>query len=325
MVSSQQDGEYLSFDEYNDYKRKLNDSYAFEEEENEYASFFISALPEDREKYNAILNNCFIIKKYLLKFISDESCNSGQCCSYMNYWLNEKIGGSNHSLIESDFDIYNNYIAYYNRNHNKKLCESNKIFIRTDIFEEMKKLYDLYGLYNNLETTSSYANSKCIQLKSCVSHYNSILSKCKHTANSDFCKPLQNFKKIFSPDKFVSISECEKKFGDLKLKELQDLPELDVQQVDFLFIQGNRESVRRGTVIQTLFFSTVGIFLLFLLSYKFTPFGKWIRSVLSRKNAIKYYEAKERTQDILSHTYNHMNVDTGDIIHNMRYHAAQFS
>lgn len=59
--------------------------------------------------------------------------------------------------------------------------------------------------------------------------------------------------------------------------------------------------------------------------YQFTPFGKWIRSVLSRKNAIKYYEAKERTQDILSHTYNHMNVDTGDIIHNMRYHAAQFS
>ncbi|SBT55592.1 PIR Superfamily Protein [Plasmodium ovale wallikeri] len=353
MVSSQQEGEYYSFDEYHHYKNKLDESLSYQED-GEYEAFFKNAMPEDTRKHGEILKNCFIIKKYLQNFIRDESCNSGQCCSYMNYWLNEKMGRNNLSLIESEFDIYNNYIAYYNGSYNKKICESNKFFIRTDIFEEMKKLYNLYGLYNNLETTSSHTNSKCKELKSCVTHYNRMLKKCKHPGDSNFCKALRNFKEIFSPDKFVSISECEKDFGDLKLKEPQDLPELDVQQVDFLYIQRNQELSRRGLlagtsfsqprgmlegdeesihqssfslspVIQTLFFSALGISLLFLLSYKFTPFGKWIRSVLLRKNSIKYYETEEGTQDILSHTYNHTNIDTEDITHNMRYHAAQFS
>ncbi|SBT52568.1 PIR Superfamily Protein [Plasmodium ovale wallikeri] len=316
MVSSQQEGEYYSFDEYHHYKNKLDESLSYQED-GEYEAFFKNAMPEDTRKHGEILKNCFIIKKYLQNFIRDESCNSGQCCSYMNYWLNEKMGRNNLSLIESEFDIYNNYIAYYNGSYNKKICESNKFFIRTDIFEEMKKLYNLYGLYNNLETTSSHTNSKCKELKSCVTHYNRMLKKCKHPGDSNFCKALRNFKEIFSPDKFVSISECEKDFGDLKLKEPQDLPELDVQQVDFLYIQRNQELSRRGLL--------AGISLLFLLSYKFTPFGKWIRSVLLRKNSIKYYETEEGTQDILSHTYNHTNIDTEDITHNMRYHAAQFS
>ncbi|SBT01505.1 PIR Superfamily Protein [Plasmodium ovale curtisi] len=332
MASIKQDEEYLSFDKYNDYKSKLNDSYTFKDEEGEYNAFFSTAIPEDTVDHFKIMNNCYIIKKYLLNFITDEHCSHEKCCSYMNYWLNEKIRKNKNSLVESDFDVYNKYIAFYNDRTSQKVCESNKFFISNNIYEEMKKLYYLYELYNKFKTNSTNTDRGCVELISCVMHYNRILRYCKPNGDSDFCKALQNFKTKYSSDNFGSISECEKNFGVLKLKDLQDLPEEDEQHVDFLFIQGNGESGRRGlladasysqlrgypegdeesihpswfshsNLIQTLFFSAFGISLLFLLSYKFTPLGKWIRSILLRKNIIKHYEKEEETQDILSHTY----------------------
>ncbi|SBT54960.1 PIR Superfamily Protein [Plasmodium ovale wallikeri] len=353
MVSTQQDGEYFFFEEYNQYKSKLNDSYTFVDEEDEYQAFFSTVLTEDTKKHDEILNNCYIVKKYLLNFIIDPHCNNGKCCSYMNYWLNEKMRKNKNSLVESDFDVYNNYIAYYNNRNNVNVCESNKFLISADIFDEMKRLYSLYELYNTFIASRADSQSGCRNLNVCVTYYNKILRKCKHNSDNKFCKALQNFKNIFSTDNFVSLRECEKKLGKMKLKDPQDLPELDSQQVDLHLLQLNRESAKRrllesslhsqqiesteggsesihssfshSNLIQTLFFSAFGISLLFLLSYKFTPFGKWMRSILLRKNIIKHYETKEETLDILSHTNENTNIDTEDSIHNIQYYATQIS
>ncbi|SBT59403.1 PIR Superfamily Protein [Plasmodium ovale wallikeri] len=354
MVSSQQGREYLSLGEYNDYKKKLNDTYTFADEENEYASFFMTSPSADTEKHGEILNNCYILKKNLLNFISDESCSNGKCCSYMNYWLNKRMEKSKGSLTESDYDVYNDYIEYYNERHHKKICEYYKFFISTDEYEEMKKLFSLYDLYNTFITNSSNIPSGCTYLNSCVAHYNKILHYCKLNVNSKFCKALQNFKKEFTPSGFITVSECEEKFGELKLKEPEELSEGDTEQVNLLLLRGRRvseeaelsedpffseprgnkegkeesinaSSFSHSTVIQTLFSSAFGISILFLLSYKFTPFGKWMRSALLRKNIITHYETEEDTQDILSHTYENTNIDTDDSIHNIQYYATQNS
>ncbi|SBT83507.1 PIR protein [Plasmodium ovale] len=353
MVSSQQGGEYYSFDEYNHYKSKLNDSYTFMDEEDEYNAFFSTAIPKNTVDYFKIMNNCYIIKKYLLNFIRDESCNNGKCCSYMNYWLNEKIRKNKNSLVESYFEVYNKYIVYYNNGSNKKICQSNKFFISNNIYEEMKRLYTLYELYNTFKTTSAN-NDRCMELNTCVMHYNRILRNCKQDNDTKFCKALQNFKeKTFSPNEFVSLSECEKKLGELKLKDPQDLSELVLQQVDLDILHDNQELTRRrllgsphhsqqvgntkgdsdsirssfshSNLIQTLFFSAFGISLLFMLSYKFTPFGKCMRSVLLKKNIIKHYKKEEETQNILSHTYKNTSIDTEDSVHNIQYYATQNS
>ncbi|SBS84719.1 PIR Superfamily Protein [Plasmodium ovale curtisi] len=330
MVSTKEDGEYLSFDEYNSYKNKLDESYISVDEVSEYQAFLKSAISEGTEGYFEIMNNCYLIKKYLLNVISDESCNNGKCCSYMNYWLNKKIENKKISLDQSDFDVYNNYIVYYNSINEKKFCVSNKFFISNNIYEEMKRLYTLYELYNTFKTTSANKDKGCMELNTCVMNYNRILHYCKPNGDSDFCKALQNFKTKFSSENSVSIRECKEKFGELKLKDLKDLPDEDVQHVDFFFIQGDEEIIHpswfsHSNLIQTLFFSAVGISLLFLLSYKFTPFGKWMRSLLLRKNIIKHYETEEETQDILSHTYKNKNIDTEDSIHNIQYYATQNS
>ncbi|SBT83175.1 PIR protein, partial [Plasmodium ovale] len=212
MVSTNQDGKYLSFDEYNRYKNKLDESNISENDVSEYQAFFKSAKPEGTEDYFKIMNNCYIIKKYLLNFISDESCNNGKCCSYMNYWLNEKIRKNKISLDESYFEVYNKYIVYYNNGSNKKICQSNKFFISNNIYEEMKRLYTLYELYNTFKTTSANKDKGCTELNTCVTHYNRILHYCKPNGDSDFCKALQNFKTKFSSENLVSLSECKEKF-----------------------------------------------------------------------------------------------------------------
>ncbi|SBT54770.1 PIR Superfamily Protein [Plasmodium ovale wallikeri] len=354
MVSSQQGGEYLSFEQYNDYKSKLNDSHNFIHDEDEYRAFFKAAIPEGTQNEGEIMKNCFKLKKYLLNFKSDETCSNGKCCSYMNYWLNRKIQESKANLNESDFYVYNEYIEYLNGPTDIKVCKSNKFSIRNDIFGEMKKLYSLYELYNTFKTNSDNIDRGCSKLSSCVMYYNNIVGKCiQKKKNSDFCKALQNFKNIFSTDNFVSTRNCGTNFGELKLKDTEDLPELVLQQVDFNILQVNRKEAKRAllensphsqgaehieggsdsirssfshsNLIQTLFSSAFGISILFLLSYKFTPFGKWMRSALLRKNIITHYETEEDTQDILSHTYENTNIDTDDSIHNIQYYATQNS
>ncbi|SBT52936.1 PIR Superfamily Protein [Plasmodium ovale wallikeri] len=351
MVSSQQGGEYYPFEEYNNYKNKLDESHTYEYDVSEHEEFFKTAIPEGTQNEGEIMNNCYILKKYLLNFINDQHCSNGKCCSYMNYWLNEKIGKNKNSLVKSDFDVYNNYIEYYNSRNNPKVCESNELFISTEMFKEMNRLYTLYELYNTFKTISDQNNSRCIQLKSCVTHYHSILRNCKKNSGTKFCKALQNFKNIFSTDDFVSISECERNFGEMKLKDPQDLLELDQQQVNLDILQSNREKSRKESLrsslhsqvestegdsysilssshrnlIQTLFSSAFGISILFLLSYKYTPLGKWARSALLRKNIITHYETEEDTQDILSHTYENTNIDTEDSVHNIQYYATQNS
>ncbi|SBT56883.1 PIR Superfamily Protein [Plasmodium ovale wallikeri] len=324
MISSQQGGEYLSFDEYNDYKSKLNDSYTFIHEEDEYETFFRNKMPEGKEQYE-ILNNCYILKKYLLNFINDQHCSHGKCCSYMNYWLNKKTRKNENNLVESDFDVYNDYIAYYNSRNNAKVCESNELFIRNDTYEEMKKLYSLYESYNTFIASKADSQNGCTNLNSCVTYYNKILRECKENNDTKFCKALENFKKkTFSTNEFVSLNECEKKLGKIKLKDPQDIQELDLQQVDLDILHVNRQEAKRAllensphsqeaehtegdsysilssshrNLIQTLFSSAFGISILFLLSYKFTPFGKWMRSALLRKNIITHYETEEDTQE----------------------------
>ncbi|SBT58313.1 PIR Superfamily Protein [Plasmodium ovale wallikeri] len=353
MVSSQQDGEYFSFEEYHSYKNKLDESHMFKYEEEEYQEFFQNAMPNDSEKHSEILNNCYILKKYLQNFISDESCSNGKCCSYMNYWLNKKMEKSKLSLTKPDFDVYNEYIQYYNNRNHTKICESNKFFISNDIYEEMKKIYSLYESYNAFIENKADSQSGCKNLNFCVTYYNKILRKCKQNRDTKFCKALQNFKNIFSTDNFVFISECENNFGEMKLKEPEELSEEDTEQVNFLYLsrsrgpggtglfedsffsqprgseEGDSDSIRSSfsysSLIQTLFSSAFGMSILFLLSYKFTPFGKWIRSALLRKNIITHYETEEDTQDILSHTYENTNIDTENSVHNIQYYATQNS
>ncbi|SBS93441.1 PIR Superfamily Protein [Plasmodium ovale curtisi] len=353
MVSTNQDGKYLSFDEYNSYKNKLDESYISYYEVSEYQELFKNVISVVTENKMEILKNCYILKNYLLNFKNDQDCSHEKCCSYMNYWLNKKIRKNENNFVESDFDVYNKYIAFYNGRTAEKVCESNKFFISNNIYEEMNKLYYLYELYNKFKTNSTNTDRGCVELRTCVMHYNRILRYCKPNGNSYICKALQNFKTKFSSDNFVSLSECKENFRELKLKDLQDLSDEDEQHVNFLFIQGNGESGRRGlladasysqlrgypegdeesiqpswfshsNLIQSLFFSAVGISFLFLLSYKFTPFGKWMRSLLLKKNIIKHYETEE-TQDILSHTYENVNIDTEDSVHNIQYYATQNS
>ncbi|SBS90542.1 PIR Superfamily Protein, partial [Plasmodium ovale curtisi] len=344
---------YLSFDEYNSYKNKLDESYISDYEVSEYQELFKNVISVVTENKMEILKNCYILKNYLLNFKNDQDCSHEKCCSYMNYWLNKKIRKNENNFVESDFDVYNKYIAFYNGRTAEKVCESNKFFISNNIYEEMKRLYTLYELYNTFKTTSANKDKGCTELNTCVTHYNRILHYCKPNGDSDFCKALQNFKTKFSSENLVSISECKEKLGELKLKDPQELSELVLQQVDLGILQVNQELTRRrllgsphhsqqventkgdsdsirssfsySNLMQILFFSAIGISLLFLFSYKFTPFGKWMRSVLLKKNLIKHYETEEETQNILSHTYKNTNIDTEDSFHNIQYYATQNS
>ncbi|SBT01770.1 PIR Superfamily Protein [Plasmodium ovale curtisi] len=352
MVSGQQDGKYFSFEEYNHYKSKIKESYEVVDHV-EYEELFKNVISVATENKMEILENCYILKNYLRNFKNDHHCSHGKCCSYMNYWLNKKIRKNENNLVESEFDVYNDFIEYYNGRTAEKLCESNKFFISNSIYEEMKKLYSLYELYNISKTNSANIDRRCRELNTCVIHYNKIVPKCKENRDTKFCKALQNFKINFSQNESKSISECKKTFGELKLKEPEELSEEETQPVNFLYFHWSRgsegpelsedslyseprrnaerveesihvSSFSLSTVIQTLFFSAVGISLLFLLSYKFTPFGKWMRSLLLKKNIIKHYETEE-TQDILSHTYENANIDTEDSVHNIQYYATQNS
>ncbi|SBT54290.1 PIR Superfamily Protein [Plasmodium ovale wallikeri] len=253
MASIKQDGEYLSFDEYNHYKSKINESYEVVDQV-EYEELFKYVISVATENNMEILKNCYILKNYLLNFKNDQDCNHGKCCSYMNYWLNKKIRKNENDFVQSDFDVYNDFIEYYNSRTDEKVCKSNKFFISTDIYEEMKKLYSLYELYNTFKTNSANIDRRCRDLNTCVMQYNKIVPKCKENRDTKFCKALQNFKINFSQSEFIPISECTKTFREIKLKEPEEVSEEDTQSINILYLRGPRRPGGTG-LLEDSFYS----------------------------------------------------------------------
>ncbi|SBT30944.1 PIR Superfamily Protein [Plasmodium ovale wallikeri] len=330
MTGSEEDKRYDTFEEYNYNQDILDKSYKNILSE-DFDKFSSCSENEEIKNDQKIIEDCITLKKYLLHFNSIESCNNKHCCAYVNYWLNKKAKTYNNA-INSPLKIYNEFLKDDNEFTQKNLCISKINNLNSDEYKKVEKLYKIYEHYSNYKILKHMVQIACNRAKLCATEYNNILSKNTKIEDNKFCKVLEVFKKEFEKDVSPFKSQCTAEIPDLfsyqeecnnlqwKPNEADSSSRLQAGQMEMEDTTGESLNIQApktlsgreehhippssfGTTLPiSLFSSGVGILLIFLSSYKFTPFGHWIKLRANRfkgmtKNFDEEYEMLQHTSE----------------------------
>ncbi|SBT00029.1 PIR protein [Plasmodium ovale] len=232
---------------------------------------------------------------------------------YLNFWINFNLRKYENNKIEpSDFYKITNERdpSFFWTNFSIKISN-----IEPSIFENMKLLYNLYQEYHKIIDMTYKVHidiGKCIEYANiCLSMYNNIIKRCPSKDTETFCTALSDFEKSYNSIRTI------KPFDSNNLPALpsyKDKTKLEKPVSDYsqqAVIQSQVTSVHTGSSPQhgvdfsskyTIFVilaSILGIFLILLSMYMFTPFGSWLLRRIQHKK-ITFSDLEEETNQLLN-------------------------
>ncbi|SBT02003.1 PIR Superfamily Protein, partial [Plasmodium ovale curtisi] len=168
-------------------------------------------------------------------------------------------------------------------------CESH-MYLMQEEFKIKKELYDLYDAYGNYSPLKKDKDSSHIYAKLFIKKHNDIVYKCKYKENYDMCSQLQVFRESFENDKVVTLKVFH---GDLP--ELLQIPD------SYSSEKVKSSELSHHTFPISFLPGIIVIVILLLFSYKFTPFGSLIRSLINSNNNI-LNNLEEKMQEFLNNS-----------------------
>ncbi|SBT84318.1 PIR protein [Plasmodium ovale] len=215
-------------------------------------------------------------------------------CAFLNYWLNDKLRGANSDPTICVKTFYQKLKSAKDTFLNSTLLETKLYNIEKHDLENMRKLYDLYNIKNNVseviakEIGNEESVSCLTYTKECFGKYRDAIINCRDGC-SHFYSVLTEFKKKFEEE----LSPYTEKSISCKYKELFELP-------DYGVVIKEHESVKiiRNTTISVLF-PVFGIFLMLINSDTLIPISQQVlEKIKSTKNML--LGARERSNELLS-------------------------
>ncbi|SBS91075.1 PIR Superfamily Protein [Plasmodium ovale curtisi] len=339
------DERYDTFDEYSSNK----DTYDSIKSEiaDDYDSFPDVIIPQSTNDRNFIIYDCLRLRKYLMKFRSEEECKKKNCCAYVNYLLNDGIK----NYYKSQKNIFEFYTRYINDNSNeniKKLCGSGIIDMHEEKYNKTKKLYNVYHLYKIFNTNKRFTQS-CSQAKSCAREYNNIIFDYPNLDDTEFCKVLNDFKTVFEKNTIIS-SQCHALYpyelslldtcnhlqkqsrvtdlspkqsdGQVKKEEAPGKQSFPVEQQTEMETEKQSNSLSSsGSTLPIAFFSSgIGALLILLSFYKFTPFGQFLKLKMQKfKGASDYLDGEQ--YEMQQHYSEYEKTNEEDNVYNISYNS----
>ncbi|SBT74205.1 PIR protein [Plasmodium ovale] len=216
--------------------------------------------------------------------------------AFLNYWLNDKLRGVNIDPSICVNEFYKQIKAKNNEIFKDELLDKKLHNIEKHELENMRSLYDLYNIMNNVseaitEEIGKEKGLSCLRYtKECYRKYKEAIINCRgycpyfYSLIKEFKK---NYKDELSPLAEVSFS-C-------KAKELFELPNYGV-------VLKEHESVRiirNGTL--SVLLPLLGFFLMFKFSNKLKPFRQYIQEKLKSRKSMLFDEG-ERENELFSYT-----------------------
>ncbi|KMZ76919.1 hypothetical protein PVIIG_05805 [Plasmodium vivax India VII] len=156
----------------------------------------------------SISNNTFILncKKslnylHVLEDVKDSFVRQAQGTLYLYLWLYDKeLKNVIHTKEHKDIYIDLLDLCFDNISYNiGTTYQSN---IRTENFEMLKKLYDLYYKFDKTKYDKECASTKYNCAKQCFDLYKECIDVCRQKYNADYCNELESFRNEFN--KYIS-------------------------------------------------------------------------------------------------------------------------
>ncbi|SBT55998.1 PIR Superfamily Protein [Plasmodium ovale wallikeri] len=280
------------------------------------------------EKVKSILNR---IRYMQDEYFLDIKYEKGNVCTYFKYWFYDQIIDKEFKgnqitelfdILEKEKDLFSNANCDY---HAMKLNEMKTI----------KTLYDYFAFYDTYKgkhekIIHQISNSKyCKNFNNVKAFYSTFYDTCDDRSTM-YCSEFKKFiKEYISFDDELSLS-CNDEVIDAKVFEHEGLKSLVIRAPiwrDTLAGSGDDESYASmpedisGNRIPTVVSSSlVGIFVILLISYKFTP----LRSMLGRpfglmKNILKNPNEGYDESELDKYEYEGNNSDYTE--YNILYHS----
>ncbi|SBS99299.1 PIR Superfamily Protein [Plasmodium ovale curtisi] len=217
--------------------------------------------------------------------------------SFMNYWLNDKLRGKNTDLPMCVKEFYKK-LKEINENYFKiKTLDEQLYNIERHDLDNMRNLYDLYNIKDKImeAITEEFNEGKSLSClgytKECQKKYKEAIINC-HGNCSYFYSLIKEFKSKYKND----LSNFAKNSSfSCKSEELFELPKYGVVLKEHEGVQ----TIRNGTL--SVLLPVFGVFLMFKLSDKFTPFRQYILEKIKKRKSMLFDE-EERDNELLLYT-----------------------
>ncbi|SCA48181.1 PIR protein [Plasmodium ovale] len=287
----------------------------------------------------------------LYKWTNEHILHSERCI-YLNYWIYYEATNNREILEGSIYDsdvityLFYPWNTFNNRVSKDNICIQEKYRIKRDEFLMKKKSYDDLQNYKSIKDivnkrTSDKNNDYFSYITENEYLYSEIQNECSCTDSSDFCIEFHKYNRDNDKKQFCSL-ECDSEmtsfFPSTKVNRVCPLPQPALQPLPEPLHQ-QRESETGGftgsmdvrddisspsistyTLTISLLTSIIGICPLLYISYKFTPFGPWLRRRISHKKIISDYADDESNENML-YSSETMHITSKDASYNITHHS----
>ncbi|SBS89523.1 PIR Superfamily Protein [Plasmodium ovale curtisi] len=238
----------------------------------------LSPIDDIKSKCDSILTNnnssnnfnilCLTLLSYFkLSKIPGSSKNPDDYCGYANYWLNNKVRNNNGELEEYASNFFEIFSSSAYMDFIPSECKKYIYNLGEDKFKKMKILFTYYNDYNNFRMNKKIKpNLSCTYAQNCANIYKDNIIKCS-TFEDDFCTKLKEFKNTLMQ---------ELKSPGICTAEQEIILSIDRTMAESSSQKGSEEPTQASTISASTFGTTMGVPLVLLLLYKFTPFGSWL-------------------------------------------------
>ncbi|SBT84938.1 PIR protein [Plasmodium ovale] len=261
--------------------------------------------------YNLLFNSTLNNKK--AETLDDNDC------SFLNYWLNDKLRGIN---IDNSINVSDFYKKLKGSNENifkDKQLEKKLYNIEKHDLENMRKLYDLYNTKSKVSSTlardiTPEESASCLMhTNECYRKYRDTIINC-HNGCHDFFNALTYFKNKYKNDLHLDSENT----SSCRYEELFILPDYNAVLKEHKSVQ-----IIRNTTLSVLL-PMFGVLLMFLFSDKLTPFRQYLLSKIKMiKSRLVTVGKSENELLLYSHDYDNIILDETD--YNISYYTVRNS
>ncbi|SBT72877.1 PIR protein [Plasmodium ovale] len=271
-------------------------------------------------------------------------------CTIINYWMHDKLFNA---IIKSDDLEKNSYVLseifnIWGRISSHSVCDMYPHLNIKNNFNEVKKLYDFATDYENIRlhlTNKKHVCTKRFQayIEDILQLYEKAKSK-RDSSDVAYTKVLNYFEKVYTSKKLSDVT-CievidvtttartnlqnlssgevrgpEQAGGESHKGEFQEQSESGPSH-HYPEAHMNYPSHFPSNIVMGVVFSLSGVFLIFFILKKFSPFSTWLRSPLRGKNIIENNFEEEETNKCLENIYEHVDKYYEDGKHLIGYHT----
>ncbi|SBT57398.1 PIR Superfamily Protein [Plasmodium ovale wallikeri] len=218
-------------------------------------------------------------------------------CTVINYWVHNYIFNIIYKddTLQSITTALGKVLVLWETFIPRKTCDiSSNLNVKAN-FNDLKKLYDYATNYESLKLYMAGKNNVCTEnFKQYIDGMQEIIknaqSKCASESH-DYCFLLNYIKKKYTIESLLEL-RCVIKASATTRHEAQDQVALITQKPPPL----------RSRKIAVVAFPILGTIFIFLMLYKFTALGSWLRSQLQKRNIMKH-NIDEEENELLGDIY----------------------